>query len=143
MTENSRYYGKSTANDARIRIFIVYKCTKNVKPHIPNIEHAFPHHSNPSLRLVVEHGTTLERICSQIRPCLLPEANESAPRGDRVCSQRRLCLLPEATRNHRTDFKDDDALCIMLLNIRGKHSYKTISYFIRTAAHQQKQSLFR
>lgn len=124
-------------------IILLRKVSIPCRLHLPHIKHASLHHFIPTLRLVVEHGTTLERICSQIRPRLLPAANESALRGERICSQRRLCLLPEATKNHRTDFKDDDALCIMLLNIRRKHSYKTIFCFIQAAAHQQKQSLFR
>ena len=84
-----------------------------------------------------------DRVCSQMRTNQLPDTTASAPRGGRACSQRRSCLLPEATWNHRTDFKDDDAFCIMLLNIIREHSYKTIFCFTQAATHQQKQSLFR
>lgn len=53
-----------------------------IRLHLPHIKHASLHHFIPTLRLVVEHGTTLNRVCSQIRPRLLPDAVVPAPRGD-------------------------------------------------------------
>ena len=37
-----------------------------------------------------------ERVCSQIRMCLLPDSDVSAPRFGCVRSQIRMCLLPDS-----------------------------------------------
>ena len=102
MTENSRYYDKSTANDARIRIFIVYKCTKtssrtslilNTPPCTTSSRH-YDLLSNTG-RHSIASAPRYERVCSLLRTNQLPDTTASAPRGGRACSQIRSRLGAE------------------------------------------------
>ena len=91
MTENSRYYDKSTANDARIRIFIVYKCTKTSSrtslilntPPCTTLSRHYDLLSNTG-RHSTASAPRYERVCSLLRTNQLPDTTASAPRCGRA-----------------------------------------------------------
>lgn len=66
---------------------------------------------------VNEHRPMHVRICSQRRSYLLPDASESAPRGDRIWRQTRLRLLPCSLNGIGLELTPLRSFCQTILSI--------------------------